>query len=136
VAQVATRVALLVGALCALAWFAHGFRALDLQSEAAVATHRAQESELSPSDLRRALRKLEDARSFNADQDPLLREGFLLAASQRRERAYRVARRLIAAEPENAEAWFLARLAAPDRRHADYATRQLELLNPIFARQE
>lgn len=131
-----TRVALVVVALCALAWFAHGFRALDLQSDAAVATDRAQDKQLSPTGLRQALQKLEDARSFNADQDPLLREGFLLAASQRRTQAYRVAKRLIAAEPENAEAWFLARLTAPDRRRADDATHRLALLNPIFAQQD
>jgi len=130
---VAIRVALLVGALCALAWFAHGFRALDLEAEGATATRRAQHKQLSRSGLREGRQAWRDARSFSADQGPLLSEGFLLAASQRRGDAYRVAQRVIAAEPENATAWFLARLSAPDRRHADEASRRLKELNPVFA---
>jgi hypothetical protein len=133
VTPVAIRVALVVGAVCALAWFANGFRALDLESQGLAATQRAQKrGHLPASELRAARQAFEDARNFSADQGPLLSEGFLLAANRRRKDAYRLARRVIASEPENLQAWFLARQTAPDRRRAGEAGRRIDELSPSF----
>jgi hypothetical protein len=133
VTPVAIRAALVVGAICAVVWFAHGFRALDLEAQGLAATQRAQkQGHLPASELRAARQALRDAHSFSADQGPLLSEGFLLASNRRRKEAYRVARRVTAAEPENIQAWFLARLAAPDRRRTGEASRRIEELSPSF----
>jgi hypothetical protein len=126
-------VTLVVVALCALAWFGHGFRALDLEADGLAAIERSQDDgDLSASELRAALEDFHDARSFSADRGPLLNEGFLLAANGRRVAAYRAARRVIDEEPENTQAWFLARLSAPNRRAANAAGRRLEELSPFF----
>jgi hypothetical protein len=126
-------VALVVVSLCALAWFAHGLRALDLEADGLAATQRAQQhGHLSAAELSAARKDFRDARSFSADQGPLLNEGFLLAANGRRVAAYRTAREVAADEPENMQAWFLARLSAPNRRASDAAQRRLEQLSPFF----
>jgi hypothetical protein len=120
-----------VVALCACAWFLNGFRALDLEAEGVAASQRAQQGALQPSDLSRARQALRDARRFSADQGPLLAEGYLLSTIKRRAAGYEIARRVIEKEPESAQAWFLARLTAPDRRRADEAGRHLAKLNPL-----
>jgi hypothetical protein len=127
----AIRAALLVVALCVGAWLANGFRALDLEADGLAATQRAQQDRLGAAERSEAREAFRDARRFSADQGPLLGEGFLLSATGRREAAYRAARRVTRAEPENAQAWFLARLTAPDRRRADEAGSRLEELNPL-----
>jgi hypothetical protein len=128
--SVAVRVLLALLAVIMGVWFANGLHSLDLEAKGLAATRLAQRHRLPPAGLESGRDAFQAARRFNADQAPLISEGLLLSASGRRKQAYRMARRVTASEPENSLAWFLARLTAPDRRHADAATRVLRKLNP------
>ena len=79
--------------------------------------------------------QLEGARRFSPDQGPLISEGLLLAAVGRIDEGEIVARRVLAEEPENVQAWYLAYISATSPDNATRALRRVEELNPWLAEQ-
>ncbi len=130
VSSVLVRSLLIVAALAAVAWISLGLRALDLEERWAPAVEQAQGGTLSPDELADTREALQQARRLSPDEVPLVNEGLLLQAAGQSDEAAGVARQVVAREPENAQAWFLAYLAGRDREEA---YRRLRELNPWFA---
>jgi hypothetical protein len=126
-------VALAVGALAACLWLFAGLRASRLQGDA----ERAFDSDtIATADLERRLDQLEDARRFNPDPTPEIREAQLLVVAHRDREAVRVIRDVVEREPENYEAWLGLRQAAfrVDPPLSRRATREALRLNPLARR--
>jgi hypothetical protein len=123
-------VALVVVALVAAAWLLLSIRSLDSLEEGEAVLDRARRGPVSQAELRGARRAYADARRFAADGDALLGEASLLARAGRTAEADELVRRLLASEPENDQAWFLALLTARDPARAREARRRLTELNP------
>jgi Flp pilus assembly protein TadD len=124
VASTLVRVALVIVALFASAWLVLGIRAQDLESEAR-----------SPSsDVDRSLNSLRSARLLSVDQQPLLNEGLVLFASGQHEEGITIAKRVVAEEPDNFDAWLgLSYMYSKSRdsNRAAQAARRVRALNPF-----
>jgi predicted Zn-dependent protease len=123
------RVALVLGALVVIAWLAVGLRPAVPETRAkGVLTQQP----LTAADRAHARRLLRDARTLNPDTRPRVTEGALLVASKQPRAAAAVLRGVVAAEPENAEAWALLTAAyrGYDRRRAQAAFARFQALKP------
>jgi hypothetical protein len=122
--SILVRSALVAIALLAGAWLVLGVRALNLESEAR-----------SPSSgLERSLSSLRSARLLSVDKEPLLNEGLMLFASGRREEGVAIAKRVVAEEPDNLDAWlalYYLYSTSSDPKRAAHATRRVRALNPL-----
>jgi tetratricopeptide (TPR) repeat protein len=123
------RSGLLLAALVALAWLALSYRAVKLEAEGEAVLERVGRVSVEPEEVERAREAFRAASRLNADLDPLVKEGLLLATTGRRDEAATLAERATKSEPENFNAWYLALAAAQDRRHAEQARRRLSHLN-------
>jgi hypothetical protein len=129
------RLALLAAALVAAAWLAASLRASELESRAQVVVDRVQEDPPQV-EVDRAIDDLRDARSFNADEMPLVNEALLLWQAGRVDQAAAVAERVVADEPRNVEGWFALfaiSTAAGNRERASEAIARVRALDPLRA---
>lgn len=115
-----------------MAWLAFSFRAVDLQADAESTIARVRGGGIGATKINEAQRQLHRADRYNPDLTPQLDEGLLLfyAGAPRRAEAYSLALRTVAKEPENAQAWTLVYLTAPDRGVKVDAERKVQQLNP------
>lgn len=130
------RAALVAVALLVVAWLAVSVRTSNEEAEGAAVADTATRS-TPPGELERATRALEDARLLSLSKEPEIKEAALLVADDRAGEAGQVAARVVAAEPENAEAWFVLWLAAVARRDEAQAARalaQVRTIDPLRAR--
>jgi hypothetical protein len=130
VAWILIRGVLVVGALVVVAWLAFSLRAIDLQADAESTIARVRGGGVGASEIDKTQRQLRSADRRNPDLTPQLDEGLLLFYARRRAEAYSVALRATAKEPENAQAWTLVYLTAPDRGAKADARRKVRHLNP------
>jgi predicted Zn-dependent protease len=130
---VAARAALVIAALAACLWLLAGLRASRLQADAErpFGAERIQAAE-----IERRRDQLEDARRFNPDPTPEIREAQLLVVAGRDREAVRVLEDVVRREPENYEAWIGLRQAASsvDLPLSRRATREALRLNPLARR--
>ena len=129
----AARAVLAFAALAACIWLFAGLRASRLQGDA----ERAFDSDtIAAADLEHRLDRLEDARRFNPDPTPEIREAQLLVVAHRDREAVRVIQEVVEREPENYEAWLGLRQAAfrVDPPLSRRATREALRLNPLARR--
>jgi Flp pilus assembly protein TadD len=124
VASTLVRVALVTVALFAGAWLVLGIRAQDLESEAR-----------SPSsNVERSLSSLRRARLLSVDKEPLLNEGLVRFASGQHGEGIAIAKRVVAEEPDNFEAWlglYYMYSTSRDSKRAAQAARRVRALNPF-----
>jgi hypothetical protein len=124
------RIALIAVAAVVLAWLAFGFRAVRLEDQADAVVKRAHAGKVSTADVRQARDRLHEAERLNPDRSPDLTEGELLYAIGRDREAVQVGRAVIADEPENTQAWYLAYAAERNRSVRLAALARLRQLNP------
>jgi hypothetical protein len=135
VASVALRCALVVFALIAGAWLAVGLRVVALEEQGEKAVESARHKQLDRDEIQRARDGLESAKSLTADPAPELIEGRLLGVAGRRDEAGLLAIRVVAQEPENADAWYLAHVLTTEPQGLAVTRRRLQELNPLLADQ-
>jgi predicted Zn-dependent protease len=130
---VVARVALVVAALAACLWLFAGLRATRLQADA---DRRIPAAQVDEAEVERKRELLEDARRFNPDPAPEIREAQLLLFIDRDREAVRLLEDVVRREPENYEAWIGLRQAAlrVDPELARTATREALRLNPLARR--
>jgi hypothetical protein len=129
------RLVLVATALVAAAWLAASLRASDLESRAQEVVDRVREDP-PPAELERAIADLRDARSFNADKEPLVNEALLLWQAGRLGDARARAERVVADEPRNVEGWFAlwaVSAAAREPERARQAMVHIRALDPLRA---
>jgi hypothetical protein len=121
---------LVVLAVLVLAWLALGVRAVRLEADAQGVLDRARTESVSPAEVSRAMDFLDRARKLSPDRGPLVKQGQLQLAVGHPREAAALARRAVAEEPDNLQAWSLvfatARTTAVRRR----TLTQLRRLNP------
>ena len=127
------RAALVVVALAACLWLAAGLRASRLLSDAERPFGSAR---IDAAEIERRHELLADARRFNPDPTPEIREAQLLVVADRDREAVRVLTGVLEREPENYEAWLGLRQAAVrvDPPLSRRATRAALRLNPLARR--
>jgi hypothetical protein len=130
VAWILIRGAFVVTALVVVAWLAFGLRAVDLQADAESTIARVRGGDLEASTIDEAQDQLRRADRYNPDLTPQLDEGWLLMYAGKTPEAYGVALTSVAKEPENAQAWTLAYLTAPEPGAKANAKRKVQQLNP------
>jgi predicted Zn-dependent protease len=127
---VAGRAALVAVAVLACLWLVAGLRATTLQADA---DRRIPAAQVDEAEVERKRDLLEDARRFNPDPAPEIREAQLLLFIDRDRDAVRLLQDVVDREPENYEAWLGLRQAAldVDPALARQATREALRLNPL-----
>jgi hypothetical protein len=113
-------------------WLVAGLRATRLQADA---DRRIPAARVDDAEVDRKRELLEDARRFNPDPAPELREAQLLLFIDRDREAVRILEDVVRREPENYEAWLGLRQAAlqVDPGLARRAASQAIRLNPLVA---
>jgi hypothetical protein len=135
VGSVLSRGALIVLALLAGGWLAVGLKVVDLEEEGNAAFERARQGSLSRADLAEARHALQSADGLAVDPTHRLIEGRLLVAAGEREQAGRLALLVLAEEPENVDAWYLAYLSAGNPEGRALTRRRVDQLNPLLGDQ-
>jgi hypothetical protein len=135
VAPVLLRCTLVAVALVAGAWLTVGLRVVALEDEGEKAIESARRQPLDSAEIERARDALESAQSLTADPAPELIEGRLSAATGRRDEAVAFAIRVIAEEPENVDAWYLAHVSSEDPKGLALTRRRVRELNPLLGDQ-
>jgi predicted Zn-dependent protease len=127
---VAARAALAIAAVLACLWLIAGLRATRLQADA---DRRIPAAQVDEAEVARKRDLLEDARRFNPDPAPEIREAQLLLFIERDRDAVSLLQDVVEREPENYEAWLGLRQAAlrVDPELARRATREALRLNPL-----
>ena len=125
------RAAFLALAMLVVALLAVGYRDVELTDEGTQVLLSGRGGPVTPDDLRRGQRALQDARLLSPNLAPLVDEGYLLAAAGRRDEAAAVARRATGEEPENVDGWLLTYLTAPDGERAA-VRRRIGELDPLI----
>jgi predicted Zn-dependent protease len=127
---VAARVALAIAAVLACLWLIAGLRATRLQADA---DRRIPAAQVDEAEVARKRDLLGDARRFNPDPAPEIREAQLLLFIERDRDAVSLLQDVVEREPENYEAWLGLRQAAlrVDPELARRATREALRLNPL-----
>jgi hypothetical protein len=123
------RAALVGLSLLVVGWLVLSFRAVELEAEGAAVLRSAQTGTVAPAEVARARSAFNRARRFSADEAPLVNESLLLATVGRRSDAARLARRVVAEEPDNLEGAIVLYLAT----HNPRALRRVGVLNPWAA---
>lgn len=133
------RAALAAAALAISVCLVAGLRAARLQAhgERPVFAGGTELTGIEPAELDDRLDALRDARRFNPDPTPEIREAQLLVVAHRDREAIRLLQDVVEGEPENYEAWLGLRQAAirADPRLARQATREALELNPLARRE-
>jgi hypothetical protein len=124
------RIALVALAVVVLAWLAFGFRAVRLTDQADAVVERAHAGQVSEADFQQARDRLHKAERLNPDRSPDLTDGELLYATGHDREAVELAKGVIAAEPENAQAWYIAYVAEKNRPVRLARLARLRQLNP------
>lgn len=138
-ASVIKRGVLLAVVLVVGAWLTLGLRATFLEENGEGVLERAQRAQAQdrpPPDgdvVEAGQLELARARRFSPDQGPLISEGLLLTAVGRTEEGQIVAGRVLAKEPDNVQAWYLAYVSATSPENARRALRRVHELNPWLA---
>lgn len=130
------RIALVAVALVVGAWLALSVRSSNEEAEGAAVADKATRN-TPPADIERAFHALEDAKPFNASKEPQIKEAALLIADDRAGEAVRLAERVVAEEPDNAEAWFVlwvAAVARKDEARVARALAEVQTIDPLRAR--
>jgi predicted Zn-dependent protease len=124
------RAAMLVAALAACVWLGAGLRATHLQAEA---DRRVAAAQVDQDEVRHKRDLLDDARFWNPDTAPLIREAQLLLFIDQDREAVRLLEDVVRREPENYEAWRGLQQAAlrVDPARAREAAREAARLNPL-----
>jgi hypothetical protein len=117
-------------AIVAGAWLAVGLHVIALEEEGEKAIESARRHPLDRAEIQRARDALESAQSLTADPAPELIEGRLSAATGMKDEAVAFAIRVIAEEPENVDAWYLAHLWTEDPSGLALSRRRVRELNP------
>jgi hypothetical protein len=127
---VAARAALVAVAVVACLWLVAGLRSTRLQADA---DRRIPAAQVDEAEVNRKRDLLADARRFNPDPAPEIREAQLLLFIDRDRDAVRLLQDVVEREPENYEAWLGLRQAAldVDPALARQATREALRLNPL-----
>ena len=125
----------MAAALVAGAWLVLGLHVIALEEEGEKAIESARRQPLDRAEIQRARDALESAQSLTADPAPELIEGRLSAATGRRDEAVAFAIRVIAQEPENVDAWYLAHISSEDPRGLALTRRRVRQLNPLLGDQ-
>ena len=133
------RAALAAAALAICVCLVAGLRAARLQAdgERPIASQGSELTGIEPAELDHRLDVLRDARRFNPDPTPEIREAQLLVVAHRDHQAVRLLQDVVEREPENYEAWLGLRQAAfrTDPRLARQATNEALRLNPLARRE-
>ena len=122
-------------ALLAGAWLAVGLRVVALEEEGNAAFEQARQGSLSGAELARAREALESADSLTVDPTHRLIEGRLLAAVGERDQAANLALLVLADEPENVDACYLAHVSASNDQVRALTRRRVQQLNPLLGDQ-
>jgi hypothetical protein len=132
VTNLAVRTALVAFAALVLASFAFGLRSVVLEDRAEAVIDRARAGTASGEDIRQARDWLDDAARLNADRAPDIKKARLLYLTDQDREALALAKRVLADEPENLEAWYLVYATdyVPARRNAALA--EMRHLNPYI----
>jgi predicted Zn-dependent protease len=134
--KVLLRCTLVAVALLVAAWLALSLRSTRLEADGREVVERAQRGPVTHAEVEQGLDDLRRARRFNADQDVRLAEVALLTEAGRADEAAVLAKRVVADEPDNLDAWVFLYLGAvlkgDDARRAR-ALRAVENLNPQLA---
>ena len=134
-ASVLARCTLIVLALLAGAWLAVGLRVVSLEEEGNAAFERARQGSLSGAEVAQARDALESADALTADPTHRLIEGRLLAAVGQRDQAVNLALLVLAKEPENVDAWYLAHVSTDNPQGRALTRRRVQELNPLLGDQ-
>jgi hypothetical protein len=126
---------LVLVALAAVAWLAVGLRVTALEEQGNAAFERARRGPLERAEIARAGSALHRADELTADTTPRLIEGRLLAALGDRSNAAYLALLVLAEEPENVDAWFLAHVSADNPQGRALTKRRVQQLNPLLGDQ-
>jgi hypothetical protein len=111
-----------------------GVRALELESDARTVRSSQQSGPLTPDEVRDAQNSLRRARLLSVDKAPLMNEGVMLFVSGRRKEGLEVARRVVAEEPDNLDAWialYYMYSTSNDPKRAAATARRVRALNPL-----
>jgi hypothetical protein len=127
------RGALVLLAALVVAWSILSHRAVGQEEQGRELAARAAFGDVPRPEIDQALDDLRSAGRYRADSGPLIAEGALLYAADRRAEAAEIGRRATAEESENVEAWFLVYSAARDERQRAAARREVARLNPWAA---
>ena len=127
------RAALVVVAVVACVWLVVGWRSSHLVADAERPSGSAK---IDAAELERRRDMLDDARRWNPDPTPDIREGQLLVIADRDREAVRLLQEVVEREPENYEAWLVLRQAAVrvDPPLSRRATLEALRLNPLARR--
>ena len=125
----ATRIALVLVAIVALAWLGNEVRIMRLEDDAEAVLDRARAGKVPEADVKHAADLLESSRRLNPDQAPVITEGQLRYATGDADGAALLARSVTLDEPDNLQAWFLVWAAASDPAVKRQALTQLRRLN-------
>lgn len=127
------RAALVVVAAVACVWLVAGWRSSHLLADAERPSGSAK---IDAAELERRRDMLDDARRWNPDPTPDIREGQLLVIADRDREAVRLLQEVVEREPENYEAWLVLRQAAVrvDPPLSRRATLEALRLNPLARR--
>ncbi len=134
-ASVLIRCTLIALALLAGAWLAVGLRVVALEEEGNTAFERARQGSLSGAEVARARDALESVDALTADPTHRLIEGRLLAAVGQGDQAGSLALLVLAEEPENVDAWYLAHVLAGNPEGRALTRRRIRRLNPLLGDQ-
>lgn len=129
------RCALIVAALLAGAWLAVGLRVAALEDQGNSAFERARNGSLGRAEIVQARDALQSADMLTLDPTPQLIEGRLLAALGNKEEAVVRAIQVLAKEPENVDAWYLAHVSAVNAQGLALTRRRVQELNPLLGDQ-
>jgi hypothetical protein len=124
------RGALVLLAALMVGWSVLSYRAVSAEQDARKLAARAAFGNVPGAQIEQALDDLRAAARYTAGNGPLIEEGVLLYAADRRSEAAEIARRATADEPDNLEAWFLAYSAALGEGSRAAAKREVGRLNP------
>jgi hypothetical protein len=135
VGSLALRCALIVVALLAGAWLAAGLRVSALEDEGNTAFERARNESLGRAEITQARDALHSADALTSDSAPQLIEGRLLAALGHNDEAVALAIQVVAKEPENVDAWYLAHVSTKSPEGLALTRRRVQQLNPLLGDQ-
>ena len=134
-ASILLRCTLIVLALLAGAWLAVCLRVVALEEEGNTAFERARQGSLSGAEVAQARDALESADSLTVDPTHRLIEGRLLAAVGHSDQAVNLALLVLAEEPENVDAWYLAHVSTDNPQGLALTRRRVQELNPLLGDQ-
>ena len=126
---------LIVSALLVGAWLAVGLRVTALEDQGNSAFDRARNGSLGRAEIAQARDALQSADMLTLDPTPELIERRLLAALGNEDEAAIRAIQVLANEPKNVDAWYLAHVSAVNAQGLALTRRRVQELNPLLGDQ-